>query len=390
MRGRTILFRPLFLAENEVAYRYKMEEIKETKKEDWNRFVIGQNGSFLQSYEWGEFQKSVGRQVRYMEDNEWQALIIKHELPLGKSYLYCPRGPVVKSEIRNPKSETNYKSQITNFLNEIKNLAEQENAIFVRIEPMAGISEEELKEAGFVKTKNVQPARTLILDLNQSEEELLAQMHEKTRYNIGLAARRGVTVKMTEYNEKDFDAFCDLLSATAKRQGIRIFGKEYYRKQLQIGNNAPHPPLNIRGGGSQNPPHPSFSKEGEEKGTSLWKREAGRDFQNLLFIAEYQDKAIAANMMNVFGQTATYLHGGSDNEFRALMAPHFLQWEQIKYAKNTGCKTYDFWGFDEQKWPGVSRFKKGFGGREVEWCGTHDHIFDKWWYRIYKAARSIL
>ncbi len=117
---------------------------------------------------------------------------------------------------------------------------------------------------------------------------------------------------------------------------------------------------------------------------------SGESFKNSLFIAEYNSKQIAANMVNIFGQTATYLHGGSDNESRNLMAPHLLQWEQIKFAKAQGCKVYDFWGCDDEKWPGVSRFKKGFGGREIEFCGTHDYVFDKWWYEIYKIARSVL
>ncbi|MFH0852248.1 MAG: peptidoglycan bridge formation glycyltransferase FemA/FemB family protein [bacterium] len=350
------------------------------RKRDWNRFVMEQNGSFLQSYEWGEFQRLLGREVFFLRDINWQALIVKYQMPLGKNYLYCPHGPVLAANIK-----------ICGFLEQLQDLAKKEKSVFLRVEPLtnpsgivrgklANCTKEDLSELCFVKSKDIQPHKTLVLDLNLSEGELLAEMHEKTRYNIGLARRRGVTVKTAKYNGEDFNNFWDLLNQTARRQKIRLFGEEYYRKQLEIGNNAPHPPLNLRGGGNTSAIPSLILREGEGE----------LNFQDLLFIAEFQDKPIAANMVNIFGGRATYLHGGLDNEYRSLMSPHLLQWEQIKYTKNIGCKIYDFWGCDEQKWPGVSRFKRGFGGREIEWCGTHDYIFDKFWYKIYKVARIIL
>jgi len=341
-----------------------------SQKHDWNRFVIEQGGSFLQSFEWGEFQKSLGREVFYLKDASWSAVVIKYPMPLGRNYLFCPHGPVLAQDIKT-----------CGFLEVLQELAKKEKSVFLRIEPCFNSTKEDLSGMCFVKSKDIQPHKTLVLDLNLSEEELLSQMHEKTRYNIGLAVRKGVKVYLSlsdsDKFEKDFEEFWRLICLTYKRQGIRSFSKEYYRKQLNL---APHPtPLFVQGEGME---HPSSVEEGNGGG--------GVQFQNLLFLAEYENKSIAANMVNIFGQTATYVHGGSDSEHRALMAPHLLQWEQIKFAKTQGCKTYDFYGCDEDKWPGVSRFKKGFGGREVSFCGTHDYVFDKWWYRIYKAARSIL
>ena len=72
------------------------------------------------------------------------------------------------------------------------------------------------------------------------------------------------------------------------------------------------------------------------------------------------------------------------------MAPHLLQWEQIKEAKKRGCIEYDFWGIDDKKWPGVTRFKRGFGGREINYPNAHDLVFQPIWYLIYKIARKIL
>jgi len=322
------------------------KELSENEKNDWDRFVLEQGGSFLQSWEWGEFQKAVGRQVFYLTGANFQALIIKHELGLRKSYLYCPRGPVWHI--------TNDKSPIINFVKDFSDLAKQEKAIFIRVEPAGGIDEKDLRRMMFIKAqKEVQPSHTLILDLSPSEEELLGAMHEKTRYNIGLAERKGVsvTLRRLEEGEEGFEKFWHLLNQTAKRQNIHIFSEDYYKKQMTI---------------------------------------KSKQFENLLFIAAYQGRAIAANLVNFFGQTARYLHGGSNNEFRALMAPHLLQWEQMKEAKRRGCKAYDFWGYDEEKWPGVSRFKKGFSGKEVQYIGTFDLILKQSWYSAYLMAKSIL
>ncbi len=109
-----------------------------------------------------------------------------------------------------------------------------------------------------------------------------------------------------------------------------------------------------------------------------------------LFLADFKNKIIAANIVVFWEKTAIYLHGASDYEQRNLMAPHLLQWEQIKEAKKRGCIEYDFWGIDEKKWPGVTRFKKGFGGREVEYPGAFDLIFQPVWYKIYKIGRTLL
>jgi len=320
-------------------------ELNKDEKESWDRFVVETGGSFLQSWEWGEFQKSVGRKTFYLKGDGWQTLVVKHVLPLRKSYLYCPRGPVILSGTKDL-------SRMRDFLNEITKLAKKEKAIFVRVEPTGDIEEDDLRKLGFIKAqKDVQPKKTLILDLNLNEDELLGRMHEKTRYNIGLAQRKGVSVRKAEYNEKDFEEFWNLLNQTVQRQKIAIFEKEYYRKQLQNSSDK---------------------------------------FKNLIFIAQYQGKIIAANLVNVFGNTMTYTHGGSDNQYRALMAPHLLQWEQIREAKNRACKAYDFWGIDEINWPGITRFKKGFGGQEVQYIGTFDLILKQAWYSAYILAKRAL
>jgi len=279
--------------------------------------------SFLQSNDWLAFQKSLGRKV-------WQINeigIIKYNLPFGKCYLYSPR----------PRSSGfGGQARFEEFLIKIKEIAKQENAIFFKLEPLEKLS---LK-----RSRNIQPVKTLILDISKSEQELLNRMHYKTRYNIGLAEKKGIKIRK---DKNLFEDFWKLMQETTERDKFRPHPKEYYRKMLRI--------------------------PGVE-----------------LFAAEYKNKIIAVNIVVFFEKTAIYLHGASDYEHRNLMAPHLLQWEQIKIAKKCGCAEYDFWGIDEKKWPGVTRFKRGFGGKEIVYPGAYDLVFRPIWYLIYKIARKIL
>jgi len=283
------------------------------------------NKSFLQSLKWEEFQKSFNRKIWRIEE----ILVIKHNLPLGKSYLYCPR---VSREISN------------DFIEQVKEIALQEESIFFKVEPDFTNYKLQITNYKFIKSsKQIQPAKTIILDIDQPEQELLSQMHSKVRYNIRLAQKKGVEIKESD----NIDSFFKLLKETAKRDKFHLHPEEYYRKMLKGG----------------------ITK---------------------LFVAEYQNQVVAANLVCFFGQTAIYLHGASDHKYRQLMAPYLLQWQIILGAKKLGLKYYDFGGIDEIKWPGVTRFKRGFNGREVSYPGSFDLIFQKTWYLVYKLARKIL
>jgi len=282
--------------------------------------------SFLQSPDWLGFQKTLGRKVWDVEGIN----IIEHNLPFGKSYLYSPR------------CEGKFFSEP--FLNKIKEIAKKENSIFLKIEPADEVGTIELEKFGFKKSTNIQPIKTIILDITKSEQELLNQMHYKARYNIKLAEKKRILIKK---DKSKFEDFWRLIQETTKRDKFRPHAKEYYRKMLEI---------------------PGIE----------------------LFVAEYNGKIIAANIVVFYDKQAIYLHGASDYEHRNLMAPHLLQWEQIQEAKKRGCIEYDFWGIDENKWPGVTRFKKGFGGCSISYPGAFDLVFQPIWYSIYKIARKIL
>ena len=298
-------------------------------------------GQFLQTKEWMGFQESLGRKTWRIDG----VLVIKMPLKFGLSYLYCPK--------------TNYKLRITNdeFIKKIKETARKEKSIFFRCEPPGE------PPKNFKKTRDIQPPCTQILDLTKSEEKLLAEMHQKTRYNIRLAERK--KLRITNYEpclpadkllitNKKFEEFYNLLEKTSARQKIRLHSKEYYKKLLNHYNNL-----------------------------------CGRtSYCNELFIAYYSDVPVAAAMINFFEDTATYLHGGSSDEQKNLMAPYLLHWGIIKTAKAQGMKFYDWWGVDEKKWPGLTRFKKGFGGEEVRSPGAYDLPINKFWYFWYKLFKK--
>jgi lipid II:glycine glycyltransferase (peptidoglycan interpeptide bridge formation enzyme) len=115
---------------------------------------------------------------------------------------------------------------------------------------------------------------------------------------------------------------------------------------------------------------------------------AGKNFIRLFF-AEYEGRKIATALVSSFARKATYLHGASDNEYRQLMAPQLLQWEIIKTMKAEGANLYDFYGIDEQKWPGVTRFKQGFGGEERVYNGVYDLILRPVRYGFYRLLKSL-
>ncbi len=271
------------------------------------------SGKFLQSPEWEKFQNSLGRKTWRVDG----ALVVKMDFAFGLYFLYSPK--ITESKIQ--------KLEI-----KIKEIAKKEKAVFWRIEPT------EAPPENFIKTKDAQPKCTLITDISKPEDELLAAMHEKTRYNIRLAEKKGLQVA----NDR-FDDFYNLLQQTSARQDIKLHSKEYYKKLAEF---------------------------------------------NEIFIAYRENIPVAAAMINFYEDTATYLHGGSDEKYKAMMAPYLLHWEIIKTAKSRGVKFYDWWGIDEKKWPGITRFKRGFGGAEICAPGTYDLPIDKFWYWVYKIIRK--
>lgn len=336
-----------------------MEILEIKNKDQWNKFVAENGSQFLQSWDWGEFQKSLSRKIWHLavvkgEDILAGALVIKYNLPLGQSYLYIPRGPVGRHEAGSMKHALS-RTEGYELFDKIKEIVKKEKSIFIRIEPVTRKMDDfcsmfNVQCSMFNETKPVQPKDEWKLDLTPSEEELLKNMHPKTRYNIGLAERHGVTARKA--GKDGLEKFWQLIEETYGKKGLRAHPKEYYKKMLDL---------------------PSAE----------------------LYFVEYHGLVLAANLMVFFGDTAYYLHGASSEKHKEVMAPYFLFWETIKEAKKRGFKYYNFGGIapegsdEKHPWFGITRFKHGFGGEEVNYAGTWDLPVSRFWYTIYKIGKFV-
>lgn len=320
--------------------------IDEIKKQTWNEFLIANNGSFLQSFEWGNFQEQSSLKVWRVEiegNNEkiLVAQIIKERIS-GFNSFYIPYGPVFNQNVSSKEKQEAFSLLLKN----IRQLAQKEKTWFLRIEPIVVLPK--IDKFHFENPfKRNQPQRTLVLDLDKSEKELFDVIKTKTKYNIKLAQRKGVTIKILD----DYSpVFYDLVKGTGQRQQFSSFPQEHYMKFFQI---------------------------------------KSKDFQVKMFLAEYQGKVIVASVVVFFGNKAISLHTGSDYQYRTVKGADLLRWRVILYAKERGYKQYDFWGIDDKKFPGVTSFKKGFQGREVEYPLGVDVIFNNTGYNVYRIIRAV-
>ncbi len=304
---------------------------------------------FLQSWAWGEFQAAVGRRVWRL--GAWEqdrllamATVIEHQLVLGRTYLYCPRGPIAADA-----------QSLATLLAELRKLADREGAMYLKVDPPNYAFPFDPKSlSDFTPGTTLQPRQTLIIETKRKPEDLLSAMHQKTRYNIRLAEKRGVNIQWST-NDSAFATFLDLIHQTYARQGIRLHPDKYYQHMFTA----------LRTAGLV------------EIGT-----------------AEYNGQPVAANLVIWHDQTATYLHGGSSQAHKEVMAPHLLQWSTMQRAHQRGFSEYDLWGIaptdqPSHKWSGVTRFKKGLGGHTVVFPPAMNAVLQPGWYWAYRYAKRI-
>ncbi|MCC6934668.1 MAG: peptidoglycan bridge formation glycyltransferase FemA/FemB family protein [Candidatus Yanofskybacteria bacterium] len=297
---------------------------------------------FLQTPEWLAFQKSLGRTVWRLDDGFVKANIIRHDVRFGQNFLYVPYGPELNLDL----ATEGLRNEIRHFTAFLKGLARQQKSMFVKLEPTHDMVVELFMRNGMRLRKSkrhMQPMFTVVADLTQTEDQLLDALHHKHRYNINLAERKGVTVE----ESRDAGAFWKMLEQTAERDLFRTHGAHYYQKLLTA-FAAPDGALRTR-----------------------------------LFFALHGGRPVAGVLMMEHGKTVSYVHGASDREHRALMAPHLLHWALMRQYKAQGFKWYDFWGIDSQKWPGVTRFKLGFGAKLIEYPGSFDYVVRPFWTWAY-------
>ncbi|TSC71966.1 MAG: methicillin resistance protein [Parcubacteria group bacterium Gr01-1014_38] len=347
-------------------------EASPASQAEWDAFVrAAPGGSFLQSWGWGEFQRAAGFPITrlmarngvsshhsqlttHRSDIQGVCLCIRRPLPLRRFSLYAPWGPVLRGDLSMGDMIAVLMALAGAFRAHL-----QGGGVFARVEPKlpeeSGITHA-LNAAGFTRSvRSIQPKDTRVLDLTQSEDDLLRAMHPKTRYNIRLARRHGAVVA-EETTPRGLRIFFALASEVARRERFRYHPNHYYETLLQT--LAPLAMLTV-------------------------------------LIARHQDLPLAGSLLVHFGDTVTYAYGASSSRRKHVMAPHLLHWESILRAKAEGAARYDFFGVAPpgasvvHPWFGISRFKQGFGGVAEQYVGAADLIADAALYRAVEIGRSL-
>ena len=318
-------------------------------KNIWDK-EIAVHPSFLQSWQWGELQKKIGRRVfRFNAFGFWVSAI-EQKLPLGKTYLYVPHGPAINGATAD---------SWTDLIKEIREVSDFKKPVFLRIEPLGReLSgkpiQDSLRKAGFRSAKPVQPKTTLVIDLHKSEKEILEEMEHDTRYSIRAAGKRGVETEFHSGKERKekFGIFWEIFSETNKRHGLKSYPKTYYEEVANM--------------------------EGE--------------CSSKIGIAKVEGKAVSAAIFVYFGERAFYLFAGSKAGYGKFNAPTYLLWQAILDAKKFGYRWFDFWGIsnENKNWAKITAFKKSFGGKEIDSAGSWDYVFNKPVYFIYNLAKRFI
>jgi len=308
------------------------------------------NAHLLQLPEWAKFKSHFKWQGRVFKSQSAYAQVLFRSLPAGYSIAYLPKGPLG--------------TEWSSLWQQIDQECKKRKAVFLQVEPDFNLPLPAEVEAqfshGFVREEHtLQPRRTVSISLEAGEEELLAAMKQKTRYNIRLAAKKGVIVRPTA----DVKGFHEMMLTTGNRDGFAVHSLDYYQKVFDC-----------------------FSPSGK----------------CVLLAAYYQDAPLAYLMLFLSGSRSWYFYGASDNSQRNLMPTYLLQWEAMRWAKAHGAVEYDLWGIPDAEedeleanfsdrsdglW-GVYRFKRGFGGQIVRSSPAFIKVYKPLLYKLYEKFRA--
>lgn len=334
------------------------QKVNSTTSSQFSQFVKDNNASFLQSLEWGEWQKSLGRKAfQYLVTDDSPLLaaqLIQHQLPLGKYYLYCPYGPVLGKQLA-VSSE-----QLAEASEALFNQLQQDfpDCLFVKLEPISNLALGQMANVKCQVSTRIQPASTLLLDLTKSTEKLQSEMHTKNRYNIRVAERHGVTIEHGQLIAgEEVAKIVELICSTTERQDYNGHPRSYYQKFVEF-----------------------FSSQNSKEELNVqW------------YAAFLQGQMLAGAIFVDFGDTRDFLFGGSSAEHKEAMASFLMQWQSIQDAKATGLKVYDFGGTETSsgETPGFVRFKLRFGGTQVQHPGAVDATWHNFQYKLFKLAKKV-
>lgn len=309
----------------------------------------------IQSWEWGEFRKKAGLDLVRLGHFEGNKMVMAyqltfHSVPFLKQTIgYLPKGPLPD----------------TKMVKALSDLGRQKNAAFIKIEPLqqaSGQANHKLLSLGLIPSKkSLFTKYNFLIDLTKSEEQILAAMHPKTRYNIGVAQKKGVEVYESTKQE-DFEIYLKLYFETTKRQKYFGHTPTYHRR--------------------------------------LWETLIPAKMARVL-IARYQAPGtrdqipLVAWMLFNFRDTLYYPYGGSSTEHKEVMASNLVAWEAIRLGKKMGLKVFDMWGAlgpdakESDPWYGFHRFKAGYGPAHVEYVGTYDLVLKPSLYKMLNVADKL-
>jgi peptidoglycan pentaglycine glycine transferase (the first glycine) len=326
------------------------------EREAWNAALARlPHAHILQTWEWGETKAQTGwaaRRLLFLDGDvpcAAASFLVRRLSRFPLAVAYVPRGPAL-----------DYADAplLDAVLARLEDEARRARAIFVKVDPdVRADSAEGAAAQGVLRRRGWRPSaeqvqfrNTVLLDLAQDEDAILAGMKPKTRYNVRLAQRRGVRVRAGD--EDDLPTFYRLYAHTGRRDGFLVRPYPYYK--------------------------------------AVWTTFLRAGLARLL-LAEAAGEVVAGLILFRFGETAWYFYGASSDSHREHMPNHLLQWEAIRWAKAQGCRRYDFWGAPDvlsEKDPmwGVYRFKEGFGGEFVRGLGAWDFPVSRPLYWLYTVA----
>lgn len=405
----------------------------------WDAFAYSHAyASIHQTSRWAHFQSNVAARDKFwiigiFEDSRELiagTVLIRHKMPKGYTWLYAPRGPLLDYD--NPAKA---REQMAVLLAKIKEIAKDEKTIFLRIDPLIEIQDtiknqdlqkiqtspktsqikgsNSQKQSTLNKRKSLhfpkfhfshlgyQPEDTLILDIEKSEDEILAQMKEKGRYNIRLASKKGVKVTEVEasspYSQAQIQDYFNILQETLERDKFHGHGISFYKNMVE--KLAPKP------NAQKDPKNTQKDPRNTQKGTKSVKEIAKDGFSRML-LAYYVDPEtkkeipLAGIIATFYKDTGIYYFGASSNQYRNLMAPYLLQWHAMKLAKSFGLTKYDLLGIapetpkdplgpKKHHWRGVTEFKRKFGGTYIKYLPPQDFAFKPLLYRAYSLTKKL-
>jgi len=334
-----------------------IREVLESEKEKFDQVV----NHPLQSWAWGEFRQKTGIKVIRLGKFDDQKLIAGyqvtiHRLPFSSySVGYFPKGPLPDKLI----------------IDSLKKIGRAENCLFIKLEPNVVYhpqTDKFLIDNGCRLGRPLFTKYTFQIDLTQTEEQLLAKMKEKTRYNIRLAQKYGV--KIEENNTSGaFEEYLRLTRETTKRQKFYAHGERYHRLMWET--------LRLR------------------SGQALQDKPSGQALTAHLLTATFKKKIIVTWILFNFNSVVYYPYGASSLEYREAMASNLMMWEAMKWGKAHGAKMFDLWGAlgpnpdPKDAWFGFHRFKEGYGANLVEFIGSYDLIINPYFYPFYTLADNL-